>query len=433
MISFGRVIKLLSFSLLFLTSSIGLAIDLKYSLDMSLTRDDNIDLVLKPANDEWVRTIKGTVYLVETSANLIANFKASYSANQFRNNQSKNSSTSNLSGTGKWIIQPNHLEWFLSEVYTQTVLDPLAPNIESNRQDTNAILTGPNYYWRLNAKNNINVEARVGSVNFENNVGDKTNVSTALRWIYKVNPKFNASLNSEITVVDYTENETSDITQKSLFLGADYEKGRNIYKAEAGITQNKNDKNDKKLEQRYLFSLKNQRTRNSSIQLTYQHKISDSGTKLLSGVLDLELPETDVNGSEVTFLSDIFTEDNVDLTYNKKSESIELALSASDRKKTYDENNTLNRKVRRYIIKPTYHLSQISSIGLEAIKSITLYKDLAPRLEDVNYIYRLKYNYKLKKNIALNLTVESLKKESSDPLRDYKDNRLSLTVKYSSK
>lgn len=433
MISFGRVIKLLSFSFLFVKSSIVFAIDLKYDLAMSLSGDDNADLVLKPANDEWIQTIKGTVYIVETSANLIANFKVSLTTNKYRNNQSKNSTIGNLSGTGKWIIQPNHLEWFLSEVYTQTVLDPLAPNIESNRQDTNAILTGPNYYWRLNANNNVNVEARIGSVNFENKIGDKTNVSTALRWLYKVNPKFNASLNSEISVVDYVENETNDNTQKSLFLGADYVAGRNIYKAEAGITQIDYTQKENQSGPRYLFSLKNQRTRNSSIQLTYQQNISDIGTKLISNLSNLDVPETAVNDSEVTSLSDIFTEDNIDLTYRKTSESIALVLSASDRKQTYNENNTLNRVVRRYSIKPTYHLSQISSIGLEAIKSITLYKDSAPRIEDVDYFYRLKYSYKLKKNIALNLNVESLKRESNDPLRDYKDNRVILTVKYSSK
>lgn len=432
MFNYRRSINLVCISILCLINSVVTAVEIKYGLDASMTRIDNINLTLTPSKEEWVTSLKGNLSLVENSAELLANVKLSMSHNFYESSTQLNKTIANLNANAKWIIKPKQLEWFISDIFTQSLIDPLSVDIQSNRQDTNVFSAGPNYYWRLNAINNVNLEARIGKLNSENKVGDNTLLSTATRWVYKVNSRLNTSVNSESVVISYNDNTIGANTRRNLYAKADYKKGRNSYTAEAGTTSIDYENQDNQAGQRYLLSINSERTSYSKVNLTYKHDISDAGTTLISNaaVSDPDLSNDDP--STEILVSDVFTDDSIKLSYIKKAETTSYSFEIRERDQVYIAQSDLDRKISVYSFKPTYYYSPVTSFSLEASKIITNYKNLVPGREDIDEKYKLKYNYRLRRNVLFNLNLESFNRISTDQLKSYKDNRINITLRYTS-
>lgn len=432
MFNLRRSIKLVFFSFLCLINSVVTAVEINYGLDASMTRIDNINLTLTPSKEEWVTSLTGNLSLVENSSELIANINASLSHKLYDSSTHLNKSIANLSANARWIIKPKQLDWFISDLYTQSLINPLGVDIQSNRQDTNVFSTGPNYYWRINSINNVNLEARLGKVNSENKVGDNTLLSTATRWVYKVNSRLNTSINSESIAIDYNDNTIGAHTRRNLYAKVDYKKARNTYTAEAGTTSIDYEKQDNQTGQRYFLSINSERTRQSTVNFTYKHNISDAGTKLISNVASSDSNLATDSASTEIFVSDIYTDDSINLNYIKKTEISSYSFGITERNQSYNANSDLDRNISVYTFKPTYYYSPVTFFSLEASKIITNYKNLDSGRQDIDENYKLKYNYRLRKNMLFNIGLESIDRASTDQLQSYKDNRINITLSYTS-
>ena len=172
---------LIFFLVLYSNSAISFAAKVNYNVDLSLTHYDNINQELNPPSDEWVEEITGRVMVRENSSKLVSNVNASLSALHYQNQQQEDAITGELYADALWIVKPKHFEWYALDVFTQTVINPLQSNTQSNRQDTNTFSTGPNYYIRINKLNNLNLEARAGRVTYSDTNEDNNRASTAVR------------------------------------------------------------------------------------------------------------------------------------------------------------------------------------------------------------------------------------------------------------
>jgi len=425
-----RSVKFFPFLIILFACSQVKAVDVGFGLDFILAKHDNVNLDLIPSGDEWVSTITGTVEVIENSSNLIADLNASVSVLNYKNDPSQDTTDLDLTLSALWIVNPSRFEWLVSDVYTQTLIDPLQSDTQSNREDINIFTTGPNYYWRLNSKHNINFEARFQNTYYNTTDGDSDRISTALGWVYRVNSSLSASLNAEFATLDYIDNTLSDYMSNDLFVRLAYQRGRNIFAAEAGITNFDFETQDDIKGNRYLLSLQNQRTTNSDIFLEFSHRISDEATEILSDALD----PLSGDATPTSVGTDIFTEDNINIRYTNTTNRFDFLAEIEDIKRDYVIRDDLDIHSFRVSIQPTINFSQTASLDLEAMQMKTIYED--PSLvgrEDIDTIYILRYNNSFSRNLRWSLSIETEQRKSTVPTNDYEDNRILATLSYTSR
>lgn len=425
-----RSVKFFHFLIIILACSQVKAVDVGFGLDFILAKHDNVNLELIPAGDEWVSTITGTIEVIENSSNLVADLNASVSVLNYKNDPSQDTTDLDLTLSALWIVNPSRFEWLVENVYTQTLIDPLESDTQSNREDINIFETGPNYYWRLNSQHNINFEARFQNTYYNTTDGDSDRISTALGWVYRVNSSLSASLNAEFAMLDYNDNTLSDYMNHDLFVRLAYQRGRNIFAAEAGITNFDFETQEDIKGNRYLLSLQNQRTTNSDIFLEFSHRITDEATEILSDALD----PLSGDATPTSVGTDIFTEDNINIRYTNTTNRFGFLAEIEDIKRDYVTQDEFDIHSFQVSIQPTINFSQTASLDLEAMQLTTLYED--PSLfgrEDVDTTYILRYNNSFSRNLSWSLSVETEQRKSTVSLNDYEDNRILATLSYISR
>ena len=426
-----RNVKFFHFLIIISACSQVKAADVSFGLDFILAKHDNVNLEPKstPVEDEWVSTITGTIEVIENSSNLVADLNASVSVFKYKNDPSQDTTDLDLTLSALWIVNPSRFEWLVENVYTQTLIDPRESDTQINREDINVFTTGPNYYWRLNSQHNINFEARYQNTYYNTTDGDNDRISTALGWVYRVNSSLSASLNAEFAMLDYNDITLSDYMNSDLFVRLAYQRGRNIFAAEAGITNFDFETQEDIKGNRYLLSLQNQRTTNSDIFLEFSHSITDEATEILSDAQD---PSS--GGTTPTSVgTDIFTEDNINIRYNKTTNRFDFLAEIEDIKRDYVTQDEFDIHSFQVSIQPTINFSQTASLDLEAMQIKTLYENSSPEREDVDTTYILRYNNSFSRNLSWSLSVETEQRESTVPLNDYEDNRILATLSYISR
>jgi len=422
-----RFVKLFHSLIYILAFSNAMAVNIDYNFEFKLARHENINLILNPVEEEWVETLGATMNIVENSSSFLTNVNANVTAINYRNNQQQDAIFNNLNLNSTWIISPRHFEWVLLDVYTQTILDPLQSNTQSNRQNTNIFTTGPKYYWRLNSRNNINFSARLQNTSYDSTNDDSNRVSTELNWLYNINSSLVASINAENEVLSYLDDTQDGYNNTSLFARLEYKKARNTYIAETGLTNINYDSRSEFLEERYLLSFQNQRTTNSDVVISYSHNISDAATEISSAAQNIT-----TNNTLLTTVSgtDVFTEDNFTFQYNRTFNSSALNVVAENINRNYITQNTLDTKIQRLSILPTYNFNRTSSIELEVTRTKTTYTNFAPAREDTDNLYRATYNNSIGRNINGALSFEFVERISTNALLSYEDKRVIATLNY---
>lgn len=422
-----RVTKVILFFIFYLAYFQVYAFDLDYQLDLILANHSNLNQISNPAKEEWVNTLTGTINAVENSSKIIANLNANISVINYEDNQQQDTTLKGLNLNALWIINPKHFEWYILDVYTQTVIDPLQNNTQVNRQDLNVFTTGPNYYWRLSPRSNINFEFRLQNILFDITNGDSDRMSSALRWLFHVNSLLTVSMNVEHEKADYKDRLQNDYTNSSLFTGVEYLKGRNKFIAQFGMTDIHYETQSNISGQRYLLSLQNQRTSNSNISLSVSRNISDTAREITSTEQGIVYGNT----SPVLFSADIFTEDNINIQYNKLfSNTLELHLEIENIARNYVSQNEFDSHSYRTSFSSTYNLNQLSSLGLEITQTKTKYDNSLPLREDTDDLTRASYMNALSRNLRGSLSVEFEGRNSTETSRNYKDERVIATLSY---
>ena len=134
---------------------------------------------------ELAQTLRGRVSVIENTANLVMNVDASLESTHYSNNQLADVTTGQMLGNALWSIRPGQLEWYVSNIYTQTAINPLSSNTPGNRQNVNALSTGPNYYMRINSRSQLALESRAENYAYENADTDNNRAFAAARLNYR--------------------------------------------------------------------------------------------------------------------------------------------------------------------------------------------------------------------------------------------------------
>jgi hypothetical protein len=412
--------------IIFICTKNSIAADVNYSVGLTLTHYENIRLVQNPVASEFSEEIRGFFLISEDTANLVANINGVLRSIYYKNNQIEDRNIGQLIGNALWIIRPSRFEWFLSNKFAQTSIDSFAGNAPSNQQNTNAFVTGPNYIMRLNSKNNIKIEGRIASNTFEKNT-DNNRIAGAIRWLYDVNSSLNIGLNYRLESVDFQDQiNNSNFRRSNLFLSTDYRRGLNTLQAKIGVTDINRELANNVTNTFYILSIKNQRTRTSSIRFIYENFLSDISNELVASGNNF----TDNENQLAVTSNDIFVKDTVRFVYNKKMSAGIFELSTYRTDYEYTIQTNLDREIKAIKLVNTWNIFGTSRLDLQANYINTTFNSPFLNREDNDYIYSVIYTYNARRNINLKLRAISRERESTSIDRGYDDLRVFITLEF---
>ena len=335
---FYKHIKLL---FLFLISSGVSATEANYSVGMTISSYDNLNLVQDPVEGEVSESIIGTASVSENTANLVANIEASLEVINYKNNNDADESLGNLIANALWVISPGRYEWYISDRYTQALTNSFGSNTPDNRTNTNAFATGPNFIFRINSRNNLNLEARVETISFESAqaVADTDNdrVDIATSWEYRFQAESSLSLNYSVETVDYDDEvNNTNFDRRDVFVVLNYQRGLNAFEAGIGVIHVDNENTADVDETGFRLSVVNTRTRTSSVQLEISRNITDTSTELLDYV-----PDPLIDSDSEFVASDIFLDETARIIYNKTLMSGDFSINLNKTTNDYQQQDQL--------------------------------------------------------------------------------------------
>ncbi len=402
------------------------AANVTYRAGISYGMYDNINLVSQPTEKEVSQGLSVGLRVIEDSSNLLANFNANFSTFNYKNDIAADRNYGQLLANVIWRIKPGHFEWVFNNNFTQSVIDPLASDSPSNRQNVNVISTGPNYILRLNPRNNLQLEARVENYNYQV-YADNNRASTAIRWLHTINSAFVVSLNNESELARF-DNETVnlDFQRNDLFIGANYTRGENVLLAEYGVSSIKNEYIEDISSDRYLLSITNSRTRTSSVRFVYLNYLSNTGNQVLR--LD---PGDNGDGPPIdTVANDVFVNEGYRIQYNKNITNGVIGVNLFTDTRRYERSTALDIDYSGFSANIRWYLRRNSSFVLGYRQIETDYVDPGSLREDADKIYSAQYRYSIKRNLSVGLLASQLERISTIDTRSYEDFRILITLNF---
>lgn len=406
---------------LYFNSQHVIAINTNSSLILSLDHYDNINRTLNPS-EEWVETIRGRFGVTENTSNLILNVNASIALLNYRNDVNADQTNKTLNATSLWIIDAKRFEWLLSDLFTQTVIDPLGNITQSNTQDVNVFTTGPNYYFRFNAANNLNVTARIIDAKYENGLGDSTAITSTQQWLYLLNPGLSISANTAQNKTDYASSAQNDFIRTNIFARVNYVQAKNTFEAEIGLTKIDFDSQADSDNSRYRIAFQNQRTSKSDVRFEYSHDLTDSNTTLTANTGNQSIATVSGTG--------VFINDNLIISYNRRFNIGTLLLNYNRNSRDYVDQDSLNLSSKVMSILTTYKLGNTSTLSMEGSRTDTVFDNSIPKREDRSYLYRAGLTYNSSKRTSVNLRYEEIKRESTILNNSYQDKKITVSVTF---
>jgi hypothetical protein len=401
------------------------AAEVDYSVSLIYTSYDNINLDPVPAQKELSTALTGSLSLTETTAQYVTNLFAELVSTDYKNNITQDENTGSLFGDLLWIFHPGQFEWFTSDTFSQARVDILEGSSPDNRQNANAFSTGPNYYIRLNSRNNLNLTARLEEFTFEVVDTDNTRGTSSVQWEYRLNTTSTLSLNYAFEAVRYDNNIlNSDFDRNDVFFTANFQKGRNTLELEAGVSNVLSDRANDSDASTYRVALQNERTSTSNIRLEFDKSLTDNSSSLQ----DLTVGDSTDSAS-----SDVFVSKTSRLIYSKTLSSGDFNIDANVTTDDYLTQIELDQKLKGTTINVNWNLARASSLSLGAsYLNRVLPTTLTGLREDDNYLYRITYRYTARRNIIINLDVETEENISTEAGGEYEDVRIFLSLIYSS-
>lgn len=397
-----------------------------YTAGITLAQYENINLLNAPIESEFSESLRGTFSLVENTADLVANINTVAEVVNYSRNQLSDRQTGQLRANALWIIKPQQLEWYISDIFRQTAIDSFLNDSVSNQQDANVFSMGPNYYIHISSRSNINIEGRMQRSSFENFVNNDQ-YTAITRWSYDINAATNMKLNYELGKVDFqSEDNSSDYRRNDTYFSLRYQRALNTLEMEAGITRLNNDLIGEVAESRYRLSLQNERTKTSNVRIYYENVLSDTSRQLLQTV------RNGANSLDTTS-RDTFLNKTASLSYNKNTSYGSLQVTVNNTRRLYTNQLSLNRELSGFILRNNWDLIKSSSLTFIFTYRSTLFEDPSINRKDRDYAYNLSYKYSARRNMNVIVNAITQKRESTVQSSSYDDARLLITLEFLSR
>lgn len=398
--------------------------EIDYTTTFSITSYENILRIENPQSDELAKSVSVGAEWSENTINFIASVNAGIEVTRFSNEVEGDRNDGSLNANLLWILSPNRYEWVLSDIYTQTAIDPRLPESPLNRQYINALSTGPNFKWRLAKTTHIELFPRIEDYRFENKLLNNQRANTRLEWFQtpSVSTQYGADIFYE--TINYTSSQLqeSDYEQMEFNLNFSNVRKNHSIEASSGITRIETTGYQSDNETQYRLYVNNQRTRTSSITFSVGKTVTDTSRTVIESTVDSSIA--------LTTSSDIFTNEYITLGYDKNYRSFDINFEVEKREEDYFTQDFLDRNAESASLGVQWNNTNNSLFRLNLIATDYDYPLIANGRIDEDEAASLEYVYRTNSNLIYRISVLDIQRESTAVDESFEDKVMMFSITY---
>lgn len=397
-----------------------ISLELNYEFGTQYRSSENILLVsdqqIEPPQSEITQVTFLNFQLEENSADLRAQFNADIRHSAYRNDTFNNESDTSINAELLWDISPRRYSWYFFERYTQ--LEEDANNIQTieNQQNINEIISGPNFRWQLGRANWLELDARLYSYYFEASDADNERVSTIFRWIKSLVPGLDINITYDMLTTEFQdESVNTNFTRASTFVGFNYERSVNNVQLNLGKSRLSDDNTSVDDSDYVDLIATRQISASSNVSMSFRQDIGDSSSELENGL-------SIVAGN-----------------FKQKSSSIQYTQSTT----TGSWGIHFVSVIRNDVISADYEVEDNLTLDLNRVVGVgsrisIAFQTTNQEIENAllgNYTDTINsavitYDHRFSRRLSVTLSSEKLDRISTEQLRNYKDERIQITLSF---
>lgn len=424
---------LIALSLLFVGDAVN-AGEFAYGFGYLGEYSSNIDRTQNNERSEWIDSLIAGIAYNDQTPGFQTRLQAIGEYRDYRKDTFDDESLLTFNGLAVWSPYPQQLTWTAEDVYTQATLNPAAPDTPDNRAAANVFSTGPDAYLRFGPADTLQLGLRYGTVYYGDSDADNENYTGYARWLHLLSPTTTASLNYEYYEVNYeVPTLYPDYVQRDAFLGLVQRLPNSVLTAEAGVTRIRMEETGEEFDgNRYALSWVVRTGSDSAAGISYRSEYSNSAADLLDASGDVTTPPaipTDPSPLDIAISGDFYYVKEAQAFYNYTGPPLGWRITLFQRDLDY-EVILADEKERggRLEISLAASTNFIVTLFAEKAKS----EFVQPVVEDNETDVGIHFAYRYTRNILMGLTFNRVTLDSTDPTREFIDNRALLSVLYTS-
>lgn len=141
-----------------------------------------------------------------------------------------------LDGQVTWWAVPERFAWVLEDVYGQVTTDPFSPPSPENRQDTNYLSTGPDWYIPFGERMRAYLGGRYGLAQYEYTHDDSDRLLGVAGIDRALSPSSRIGVQGRTETVDYDAEALADFDRHATYLTYEFARDTTLSAETSGLT-----------------------------------------------------------------------------------------------------------------------------------------------------------------------------------------------------
>ena len=386
------------------------------------------NLLRLPDGDEDVPVSLGLVGTwTRASRHLTADVEGRVDGVTYLNNTYDNEVLGQLDGSVTWWAVPDRFAWSLDNVYGQITTDPFSPIGPDNRQNTNFLSTGPDWFIPLGTQTRAYLGGRYASAQYEITDSDSDRLLGIVGIDRALSTSSRLGVQASTETVEFDSDNQTDFDRNEAYLNYEYSSGeRHGLTVKAGYTWLASDAGDRSAPLLEVL-LSRQLSPSLELQLELASEFSDAGVDFAAGGLPGSGAGTDPGVIPQAGAYEVRSGRAV-IDFRRSRTMLNFAIEVAD--EMY-ETVTLDRRRYEAQVRGERRMSEHMT-GLAGISwSRSDYQSGGLEREDIDTEYRLELRRELGQRTSLAIVGLYASRSSDEPSNEFDETRGYVVFDYS--
>lgn len=408
--------------------------EVNYFLGYRVEFSDNIRRVATGQEKETLNVLFGGVVYQDTTPALDLRFAPAAEYLDYKRDTFDDEARLTLDSSAIWTLSPRRLTWTLQDTARQVRIDPTRPDTPANTALANFLSTGPDLYVRFTNINTLQLGARYVNVYVAETDLDNERGEGYARWLYQYSPITVLSLNYDVQEARF-ENPTisPNFERRDAYFRVTTQQARSTFVADLGRTQIKREAADDLAGGLARLTWTRRSTMETNFGLLAESGFSDTGTDLEATAAAANAPAEGGAAQTVSqnlVARDIFRAKRADIFFDRRGTRFASTFRLSERRLEFQAAPLDDRDEGIVDVALTYFYSAASSLGIYGRRGRIEYRNRV--LTDTDTTVGVRWQRSITRSVSVSLDFQRWERSSTDPGREFTEDRVLLGVLYSS-
>lgn len=421
--------------LLLMLHRIAAAADFNYALEYDLEHSDNVGLTVDDSRESAIinTALLGANYeQTGRSWDVLARGTGAYRRYSRDIGSSSDSDNDENIYDGQarmqWHISPHFFSWMVEDYLRHTTINALATESPTNRQQSNMLMTGPNWYIRPSSVDTFTLTARHGKQEFSEAGADNERRWATTNWEHRISAVMSAAAQYEIQYVRYQDDDTSpDYDRRDAHAQLLTHAGVNQWHLDYGKTRIERIDDEPIEDDRWSASWRRLFGYESSMSVSFRKGYSDAGMIAIAAGVEALANAIPAGGLDVV-VGDLIDERSARFDYQRRQATGNLQWYLYDVEREFEQNAQLNERSRGIGGLYDLALSDLWNMQIRADHNRTEYTTVSR--QDKEEELMLRFTRLISPNTSFAVSYSFRDSRSNDAEFEFKENRVMFLIRY---